>query len=170
MTDSKPSAPQPPTMHTKHVAASVSDMVQEWYSGKSDVPHMTADIFERRISRFQSLEPAQPDPLGAAWMREQAAEVVWSEQDQLDANYWGTSPSEFALQKKAQAIRAIPDPTHADLLAQAMTLPEVREALATAWCNGRDAACTAAWNAKPLHILHLEAIGRLTPPAALVQP
>lgn len=45
---------QPPTMHTKLVAASVSDMVQEWYQGKCEVPPMQADTFEQRISRFQS--------------------------------------------------------------------------------------------------------------------
>ena len=44
---------QPPTMHTKLVAASISDMVQEWYQGKCEVPPMQADTFERRISRFQ---------------------------------------------------------------------------------------------------------------------
>lgn len=53
---------QPPTMHTKLVAASVSDMVQEWYQGKCEVPPMQVDTFEQRISRFQSdLTPPAAD-------------------------------------------------------------------------------------------------------------
>ena len=42
-----------PTIHTKRVAQSVSDMVQEWFS-KFDVPHMTTDLFENRLARFQN--------------------------------------------------------------------------------------------------------------------
>lgn len=35
---------------------------------------------------------------------------------------------------------------------------------AAAWCDGRDAAATAAFGARPLSISQLEAIGALTPP------
>lgn len=67
---------QPPTMHTKLVAASISDMVQEWYNGRCEVPNMTACIFEQRISRFQSdLTPPAADYVAGL---EAAAEALWS--------------------------------------------------------------------------------------------
>ena len=106
------------------------------------------DEYQQFVS--QALEPAQPDPLGAAWMREQAARLIetnlvpcqpapaWS-----DAEKEGYKNGQFdAALSFATAIRAIPDQTHADLLAQALKLPEVaalvdRSAQAAVdWLNG----------------------------------
>jgi len=60
-------------MHTKLLASSISDMVQEWYSGKSDVAHMTTAMFAERISRFQELRTPDPAQIRADALREAAA-------------------------------------------------------------------------------------------------
>ena len=59
-------------MHTKMLASSISDMVQEWYSGKSEVPHMTTAMFAKRISRFHELRTPDPAQIRADAIREAA--------------------------------------------------------------------------------------------------
>ena len=71
--------------------------------------------------------------IGAAWMREQAALVITRYAALEDAGY-GTTLSEVIA-----AIRAIPLPTNADLLAEAMKLPDVA-ALVEAALDGNELA------------------------------
>ena len=59
-------------IHTKMLASSISDMVQEWYSGKSDVAHMTTAMFAKRISRFQERRTPDPAQIRADAIREAA--------------------------------------------------------------------------------------------------
>lgn len=81
------------------------------------------DEYQQFVS--QALEPAQPDPLGAAWMREQAADAI-TEVQGGEFIFGGQKFRAISLGEALEAIRAIPDPTPADLLAQAMKLPEVK--------------------------------------------
>ena len=62
-----------PTIHTKRVAESVHNMVEEWFS-KFDVPHMSVTLFEGRIARFHN-ESADPDQSSALAAIESAAEA-----------------------------------------------------------------------------------------------
>ena len=64
------------------------------------------------------------DPIGAAWMREQAAiacNVVAAESKEYNIPQMSLGASACC-----KAIRAIPLPTNADLLAEAMKMPEVQ--------------------------------------------
>lgn len=71
----------------------------------------------------QRVEPSQPYPTGAAWMREQAAgEAEQYAKGIVDP--WAKQTIRWA----ANAIRNIPLPTDADLLAEAVKLPEVAAA------------------------------------------
>lgn len=71
----------------------------------------------------QHVAPSKSDPIGAAWMREQAA---------IACNVVAAEAKEYKLAEMSlgasacyEAIRAIPLPTDANLLAEAMKLPEV---------------------------------------------
>ena len=81
-----------------------------------------------------ALEPSQPDTIGAAWMREQAADLMdMASKNCLDQFTYPAKTKEhrdyqtgaIVHANAAIAIRAIPLPTNADLLAEAMKLPEV---------------------------------------------
>lgn len=89
--------------------------VDEWREGVS--------LFEPSGPRYRNIRPLWADPLGAAWMRERAAGLRDNIADQIGARPMSSIHS--ALCEYANAIRAIPDQTHADLLAQALKLPEV---------------------------------------------
>ena len=70
---------------------------------------------------------AAATPIGAAWMREQAANTVaYSERLISEDNRIWIDERPYVCEETAyRAIRAIPLPTDADLLAEAMKLPEV---------------------------------------------
>ena len=83
----------------------------------------------RRLARVPAMEQtilalraelaARPAPIGAAWMREQAADAI---------DKFLMTKTDICMEKicdAKDAIRAIPLPTDADLLAEAMKLPEV---------------------------------------------
>lgn len=70
---------------------------------------------------------ARPDPIGAAWMREQAANTVAYSERLIseDNRIWIDERPYVCEETTYRAIRAIPLPTDAELLAEAMKLPEV---------------------------------------------
>ena len=76
---------------------------------------------------------AAATPIGAAWMREQAANTVaYSERLISEDNRIWIDERPYVCEETAyRAIRAIPLPTDADLLAEAMKLPEVAALLNT---------------------------------------
>lgn len=104
---------------------------------------------------------ADTSPLGAAWMRNAAATAITSHGDkwrQLRTMHDGEEymrGEEIVLHEAAKLVSLIPAPTHADLLAYALRLPDVaamREAL-----HGLEWACEQLAATRP-HAAYLAMI------------
>ena len=67
--------------------------------------------------------PTQDNTIGAAWMREQA--VAACNVIAAEAKEYNIPQMSLGASACCKAIRAIPLPTNADALAEAMKLPEV---------------------------------------------
>lgn len=89
--------------------------VDEWREGVS--------LFEPSGPRYRNIRPLWADPLGAAWMREQAAHMITRIAEGYEAG--GDGAIACAMYLTAGNVRAIPDPKPADQLEQAMKLPEI---------------------------------------------
>lgn len=97
-----------------------------------------AETYARHDAKVEVLEAqlAERDALGAVVMRERAADVLDSAATELecDASRFrgGTDPHHYRMNSSKEAlkhsavIRALPLPTHAELLAHALQLPEIK--------------------------------------------
>ena len=116
-----------PSFRLKWIGGDKSSDTAHWYF---DVPQKSSTekiAIIYRPSPSPAADPVVkpvtvPDPVGAEWMRERAAEVLSDEYESCDGNNRAQSAIETAI----AAIHAITLPTDADRLAQALQLPEIK--------------------------------------------